>query len=188
MYLRRYSDECDCAADKLQLPDEISQLTFSGPSETRHPPGCYFKPDNDGSSRLWFDDSGASGSCDGTRNCLCRESCPIASVTGQWKPIKYSNGEQEVEYTVQTTRTMEQETTEQWSREVSVAVSKGFDVPLIGDVNVEVTGTFAESSSERVLEAIEMMVQRFQQALCRRVLQRVQRPGRPHVSPWFLPA
>ena len=76
-------------------------------------------------------------------------------MTGQWKPIKYSNGMQEMEYTVQTTRTMEEETTKQWSREVSVAVSKGFDVPLIGELNVEVTGTFAESSSKRVLEAIE---------------------------------
>ena len=63
--------ECDCAANELQMTDKISQPTFLGLSETSHPPGCYYKPSNDGQARLWFDDSGAFGYCSGERICLC---------------------------------------------------------------------------------------------------------------------
>jgi len=83
-----------------------------------------------------------------------RLNCAASAVGGEWKAYGYTNANSEFEYTVGTTPTDGNERTTTWSRGVEAKVSGGFKFLGMG-VNVEVTGTYSQASSDLVSKAVQ---------------------------------
>ena len=65
-------DQCEKAAELLGMDDVEAATVTQTAYQEKHPPFCYYKPDESEVHRLRFNpNSEGTGNCSAARNCLC---------------------------------------------------------------------------------------------------------------------